>query len=572
MSKQTDIIQISVKVDGKEIDTSSLIQNIRIEKAANKFSSASLVLLLADGVDAFGGTEMDDFEVGKALEIIDKSTSPNSSLFKGFISRQGIKILDGNLPALSISCKDKNSVLDREKKTKLFSNQKDSEVIEKILKDLAINKSVEASQIKHSEIFQYQLSDWEMILRLAAKNKMLVFSEQEKITLSSPNLTASPKLELTYGESILDMDVQQDTDHQYLISPSLSETSGQGKNSISHKEATDLVKGKLSGGGGLKNTGKELSTSSKNTASTKNVTINERELAQLKGRICIHGNAKIKLGDMISLKGLGKKYSGKAFLSGVEHRIEAGSWITYLAIGMPKHWEKMPDKGSISQQPSGLQAAKVLKLENDPEGAYRIKVHLAGMEENEGIWAKLSQFSASKNSGAFFLPEIDDEVVIGFEEGAEVSPIVLGMLYNQQHSPPLAYSDKNPIKQLKTRSGHSLAFDDDQKSIELKTADGKRIYLDSNEILLEDQKKNKVSIDSSGISLESKSDITLKADKNISLQAKSNISIKANANVDLQGLNVKHKANAQFSASGNAGAELKTSAIATIQGSLVKIN
>jgi len=117
-----------------------------------------------------------------------------------------------------------------------------------------------------------------------------------------------------------------------------------------------------------------------------------------------------------------------------------------------------------------------------------------------------------------------------------------------------------------------LTFDDEQKSIELKTSDGKRIFLDSNKILLEDQKKNNVSIDSSGISLESKSDITLKADMNINLQAKSNISIKADANVELQGLNVKHKANAQFSAFGNAGAELKTSAIAIIQGSLVKIN
>jgi len=280
-----------------------------------------------------------------------------------------------------------------------------------------------------------------MILRLAAKNNMLVFSEQEKITISSPKLGNSAVLELSYGDSILDMDVQEDTDHQYLISRPLSRNIEQRKKSITKQEATDSVSGKLSGGRDLKNAGKELSDSLKNTVFTKNVKINERDMAQLTGRICIHGSAKIKLGDMISLKGLGNKYSGKAFLRGIEHRIEAGTWISYLSIGMPEHWQEIPKKESTSQNPDRLQRARVLKLENDPEGAYRIKVQLSGMEKNEGLWAKISQFSASNNSGAFFLPEIGDEVVIGFEEGSEVSPIVLGMLYNQQHSPPLAYTD-----------------------------------------------------------------------------------------------------------------------------------
>ena len=119
-----------------------------------------------------------------------------------------------------------------------------------------------------------------------------------------------------------------------------------------------------------------------------------------------------------------------------------------------------------------------------------------------------------------------------------------------------------------------MLFDDEKKIIEIKTPGKNSITIsdDGQSITLEDQHKNKIEMSSSGILLDSKSDINIKAAKNISLEANSNISLKATANVDVQGLNVSHKANAQFSASGNAGAELKTSAIAIIQGSLVKIN
>ncbi|MDW3645747.1 MAG: phage baseplate assembly protein V [Bacteroidia bacterium] len=570
---QNDITQISVSLDGNKIDPGISIQTITIEKAANEFSTADLVLLLDAGEDAFGGTEIDDFSVGKSIEIKEESSSPPGRLFKGLISGQRIQILDGNVPALSLSCIDTFSKLNQEKKTRLFSDMKESEAIEKILSDNGINHTIEASEEQQIEIFQYQLSDWEMILRLAAKNAMFVFSGDNKLKVSSPQLGTTPSMEITYGKSILDMDIAQDTDHQYLISQPLSPPSNQGKASVSKNDATDLVKGKLSERSGLGKFDKGLSSSSKTTASRKNIQVKEEEMAQLKGRICINGTSKISPGDMLSLKGLGKMYSGKAFLQGVEHRIEEGTWISYLTVGMPDHWQEMPGSKTVSPSMNGLQRARVRKLENDPAGAYRINVQLPGMEENEGLWAKLSQFAASNNSGAFFLPEIGDEVVIGFEEASEVSPIVVGMLYNQKHSPPLAYSDKNPVKQLKTRSGHSLTFDDGEQSIEIKTSDGKRIFLNSDRILLEDDKKNKVSIDSSaGIILDSKSDIKLKAAGNINLDAKSNISLKANANVNVQGLNVSHKANAQFSASGNAGAELKTSAIAIIQGSLVKIN
>jgi len=101
-------------------------------------------------------------------------------------------------------------------------------------------------------------------------------------------------------------------------------------------------------------------------------------------------------------------------------------------------------------------------------------------------------------------------------------------------------------------------FNDEKKSVVLETPKGKKITVDEDAgiIKIEDDFSNKITMDSAGIALESPKDIT----------------IKATGDVKIDGMNVTITANAQFKASGSAGAELSTGAIAKIQGSLVQIN
>ncbi len=123
---------------------------------------------------------------------------------------------------------------------------------------------------------------------------------------------------------------------------------------------------------------------------------------------------------------------------------------------------------------------------------------------------------------------------------------------------PIPAKDDNHEKGLVTRSKMRLHFDDEKKIMTLDTPSGNKVVLDEDgkNILIQDQNGNKITLDSKGITLESAKDIVLKA----------------TGDIKAEGVNIQQKAQAQFKAEGSAGLEVSTSAIATVKGSMVKIN
>jgi uncharacterized protein involved in type VI secretion and phage assembly len=118
----------------------------------------------------------------------------------------------------------------------------------------------------------------------------------------------------------------------------------------------------------------------------------------------------------------------------------------------------------------------------DPNGLGRVKVKLNGLEDNhETDWAPVATLMAGNQRGSFFLPEVNDEVLVAFEHGNIDAPYVVGALWNGRAKPPVNNSDgKNNIRKIKSRSGHEIILDDtDQKEkVEIKTNAGHSITLD----------------------------------------------------------------------------------------------
>ena len=211
----------------------------------------------------------------------------------------------------------------------------------------------------------------------------------------------------------------------------------------------------------------------------------------------------------------------------------------------------------------------------DPESFGRVKVQFNWLEEGEqSFWARVATPMAGAGRGIYFLPEVDDEVLIAFEHGKVEYPIVIGSLWSGRDTPAQNNDDEeNNIRQILSRSGHALTFDDKggeeklslqsstqhkiefddkAKTITLLSANGHKIVIndDKQEILIEDSGGN-----------------------HIKMEANSNkISIKSSADLILEGMNVSIKAGASLKLEGSTGVELKSSAITTIKGSLVKIN
>jgi len=180
-------------------------------------------------------------------------------------------------------------------------------------------------------------------------------------------------------------------------------------------------------------------------------------LAKIKGRAKFQGFAGIKPGDMVQLQGVGERFTGKAFVSGVRQDVAEGSWRTDIQIGLSTEWftERVqlapPSASSLLPGIQGLQVGIVTQLEGDPDGENRILVRVPVIStEEEGIWARVAALDAGTGEGAgrgtFFLPEIEDEVIIGFINGDPRDPVVLGMLHSSNKPAPLEASNDNHEK------------------------------------------------------------------------------------------------------------------------------
>ena len=275
----------------------------------------------------------------------------------------------------------------------------------------------------------------------------------------------------------------------------------------------------------------------------------------------------------LEIKKAGKRFSGQAYISGVEHRFTANGWQTTTHLGLPADWANETSAftaaaaGRFSTPIYGLQIATVTALTGDPKGEMRIKVKLemigkAGAE----VWARYAQPYASKEVGIQFMPEIGDEVVVSFLDADPQAPVVLGSLHNGKAKQTFAPTEDNYIKAITTKEKLQISFDDEKKVITLKTPGGNKVVLDDDgtAISLSDSNGNTLVLNSDGIKIEAKGDLKIAASGNIDLKAKGDTAI--------GGMNIKCKASTGFEAEGGATAALKGGGQTKISGGVVMIN
>ena len=143
----------------------------------------------------------------------------------------------------------------------------------------------------------------------------------------------------------------------------------------------------------------------------------------------------------------------------------------------------------------------VVTNNQDPDKLGRVKVKFPWLSSiDESSWARVAAPMAGKDRGAYFLPEVNDEVLVAFEHGDVRFPYVLGALWNGKDAPPVTNDDgKNNVRMIKSRSGHVVKLNDE---------DGKETIE-----IIDKSQKNSIVIDTANntITVTSNKDITLSA-------------------------------------------------------------
>jgi uncharacterized protein involved in type VI secretion and phage assembly len=174
----------------------------------------------------------------------------------------------------------------------------------------------------------------------------------------------------------------------------------------------------------------------------------------------------------------------------------------------------------------------------------------------------------------FFMPEIGDEVVLGFLNGDPAYPVILGSLYSGARMPPRTPEAQNNTKAIVSRAQVTIQIDEEKKQISISTPGGHVVTLDddSKTVTITDSSKNSLKMSSDGVSLSSPANITIKADGSMTLDAKGGVTVKSAASVTLDAPQIAAKASVSFAAQGQASAELTASGQVTVRGALVSIN
>lgn len=575
------IVTFKVKIEGTELPGTFQVFSIVVKKEVNRIPRATVSFI--DGSVAGQEFELSNdtkLEPGKAIEIMAGYDANDQSIFKGIIVKHSVKIRRGTAFTL-IECKDKAVKMTTERKTEQYEKQKDSDIIKKLTGNSSVSGTVDATTFKHPKVIQFDSTDWDFAVMRAELNSMVVLANDNKVNVKKPE-TASPVLTLAYGKDIIEFEADIDASTQYssvaakaysIEKKAVEESSG----SASVSEAGNLSSSKLAGTSAstgnftLFHSAHLTPTELKDWSSAK---LMKSKMAKLRGRVTCFGFAGITTGDTIEVQGVSQRFNGKLYVSGVAHQISEGNWTTTVQFGLsPGFFAETT--ANVQPQPAGglfpsvhgLQAGSVSQIHEDPEGEVRVQVKLPLLGADTTVWARMVFSDAGPERGLCFFPEVGDEVIVGFLHSDGRYPVILGSLYSSKTKAPWPPAKKNDEKGITTREKLKIHFNDKDKIITIETPGGQKMLLDDKEkgITLEDTNSNKVILDSKGITLNSGKDVKIEAKGKITLTTSS-------GDVSAEGVNVKLAAKSQFKAEGKAGAEVSSSAMLTLKGSMTKIN
>jgi Rhs element Vgr protein len=478
-----------------------------------------------------------------------------------------------------------------ERKNGLFVNISDSELIGQLITNNGLSKNVSETNNIEPQLVQYYASDWDMMMTRAQVNSFVVIVDAGTVTVQEPNTSQTPDLVVKYGDSILDLNLTMNAADQYAASAinSCSWDMAQqvlteaGPSNVKVTEPGNISSAELAKVFNVKSYTQQTGGSVGKTAlqDWSSAELLRSMLAKIRGSVLFEGTSLAKTGKTIELAGLGQRFNGNAYISRVHHSITEGKWLTRVEVGMASQWfaEVTPDiaaPDAAGQLPpiKGLQTGIVKKIDQDPEGEFRVLVTMPLLQDDtQAIWVRLGNFYASNRVGAEFYPELKDEVVLGFMNDDPRYGVILGSLYSKTLPPPYPPDADNTKKTLKTKAGLEILFDDKDKIISISTPGNQSIKIDdkAKSITLTDSNSNTVILSKDGIVLQSSKDIKLDAKGNISLNASANASISAGTKASISGKQIDLNASSSLSCKG-ASAQVTGSTTLNLKGGMVNIN
>ncbi|WP_293742397.1 phage baseplate assembly protein V [uncultured Pedobacter sp.] len=445
-----------------------------------------------DQMGAPGLITLDDSRdfVGKTLTASFGHSPEGMQNFKGLVSKVELSQNHGYHGVLIVSGYSPTILIDRGPDLGSYLDKDLNEIVKLATKDTPANDlKVVANAARSTSIdyiIQYRESDFAFLNRLSAEYHEWFFYDGKQLNFGKPNI--QKEISLFYGRDVQEMQYAMEIapikNKRFSYNPR--------QNEMLQSESTGKVEGTPDLSHAVKASNLTFSKTFNqpalirvdNNNDIKNLVENEEkantsELLKVTAR---GDNAGLSIGSIAEITmSLRKEMAftteslGKFLITSIKHHIDENGKYHNNFEGRISTTERILVKSFEKPQPD-MQLADVID-NNDPQGQGRIKVKFKWecLTNDVTEWLRVVTPSAGigdrgNNRGYFAIPEIDDQVMIAFEEGNIARPVVMGSVYHSSSvdSSPLI---KNHLKSIITRSGHLVEFDDDAATQGIKITD-----------------------------------------------------------------------------------------------------
>jgi phage protein D/phage baseplate assembly protein gpV len=575
---------------------------IRIHDIANHGGASAQTL--------FPIADTRDFRIGNEVEIaMGREDQPDSAL-KGEITSLELEMRADGLPFLTVRGYDKAHRLNRQKRTRVFVNAKISDIVRTIGSGNGLSANVEDTQVVHPHMFQDNQTDWEFLRGMARTIGKQAYVRDNTLVFAAPE-TAGAALEQEFGISLRQLRLRMSASAQ-VHEVEVRGWDPKGKQAVVGKAAQPgqtAPKDNYRTGGQVAEVfgyGKYLLNDHAVNSQQEATQRAQAILDEISGDfiqfdcVCL-GDAELRPGRQVKLKGISNRFSGEYYVSAASHHItpDRGYLTTVTVCGRnPNSLTALV--GSHGIRPGGPAAARapvqhpgvvvgIVTNNKDPDMGGRVKVKFPWFDETlESDWARFASPMAGNGRGFYWLPEIDDEVLVAFEHGDINHPYVVGCLWNGKDQVPkpadqvVGADGKVNQRLIKSRSGHLITIDDteNQENITIVDKTGKnliKLESPSNKLtvsvagdMIFEALQGNISVKGKTVAVEATDSLSIKgmsvsAEATQGLQMKgSNTEVEGRATMKVSGANTDVQANAKLGLSGGAVTEIK--------GAMIKLN
>lgn len=489
-----DIVEIDIhEENGHHGRCTLLVQNWDADRRAVRYSD--------DG----------PFRPGAAVAVALGYHSDLTTVFDGVITALCVQFPADGRPVLRVEARSRSILLSHPARSRCFSDLSDGDIVGEIANDYRMTAQADDGAVREAVVSD-RATDWEFLTARAARLGQVLYVRGTDLVMRAP---AQPSEggephRLAYTRDLLELHLTQDLSHAVETSIATGWDPQTAEPVTAEQPGTDLSDADWPLRTGYDETDAQAGGDDADARATARA--RDAARASMHGRGACPGNPALRCDSWVEIAGIGDRFTGPHYLSATRHRLSATGYRTEFQIGKPPPVQP-PGNDSVG---TGLALGVVLDLE-DPLAQTRVKVSLPWRSDGgDGIWARLAATDAGDGYGTLFVPNVGQEVVLGFVDGDAAAPVILGQLYNGVSTPPMSLDpDRNGVRAIITPGGHRVVLDDgDPAALVLLTSGGQRLALDDSDssAVVEHADGNSVRVSGEGIELSAVSgDIVLSA-------------------------------------------------------------